>query len=142
MIRISVAVLVAAGLASAASAALQPDDEALWKCSVDFDAAYALIVPEPAAGETEEQSLAKLSPELGKLARAVEQWSKQVHDRIALSTHLTSDDSARLGAIEKAEEDDVVNRLNGAKTDAEQDAAFGDLMTRVDNCAAKFIPHS
>jgi hypothetical protein len=57
-----------------------------------------------------------------------------------VATHLTNDDSRKLAAAEKAEEDFWVNRANGAKTQAEQDSAFDALLSQVNDCAHRFFP--
>jgi hypothetical protein len=142
MVRFSWAALLLAGLAVPAPAALQPDDEPLTRCGVDFDVAYALLVPEPGAGQTEAQALASLPPDIAKLATAMQGWSKQAHDKMALATHLTSEDSRQLAVAEKAEEDQWVDRLNGAKTEADQNTAFDALMVRTNDCAHRFFPQS
>jgi hypothetical protein len=140
MIRYALAGLALAGLATSAGAELRPDDMQLTKCAVDFDVAYVLMVPEPEAGQTEEQAIAKLSPEMADLAKALKGWSEKSHDRMALATHLTSSDSSQLAAAEKTEEDYWVNRANGAKTPAEQDSAFDSLLGQVNDCAHRFFP--
>jgi hypothetical protein len=142
MARYVVAALILAGLGSSAAAEVRPDDVALTRCQVDFDIAYELIAPDPASGETEEQAVAKLSPDTAAAARALRQWSRQASEKIAQATHLTAEDSSWLAVFEKAEEDDLLKRVDAVKTDDEYDAVLKDLLHKSRDCADRFQPKS
>jgi hypothetical protein len=124
----------------AASAAITPGQEALMRCTVDFQVAYELIVPEPAAGQTERQVVDSLPPERAKTALALAQLLAHSDARMTTgpSKPDTAADKARLDSIDRQETSTLETLVDNAKSDAEVKAVTHQVFDLVDACKALF----
>nr|WP_166175355.1 hypothetical protein [Altererythrobacter segetis] len=138
MSKVVIAMLLAA-CPFAASAEIMPRQEALTRCKVDFDIAYELIVPEPQAGQTEQQVIEALDPHTGNVARGLAEL--EVHAAAQLTpmwTHNTPADGVRLDAVEKGEEKELTDLYDKATNDAETKAMMDNVFDRVEACQKQF----
>ena len=115
-------------------------EEALARCYADLSAAYELLTP-LRAGETEEQALARLDPELATVARRFDALARESARRMNSFSHLSEADMRRLVEISQMQSEDWRLALEEAGSEAESSAIYEELTDQAEVCIGRFFPN-
>ena len=129
-----------AAMASAASAEIRPGEEELTRCIVDLEIAFEFLAPATNDEQTPEDRVALLAPERAAVAEEMLLGFRTLQETYFGWTHHTGADSERLGAVEQAEEDELVALVAAARDDdAAIDRMLDTIFERAEACLERFL---